>query len=118
MDKGKRPMTEVEAESPRRVTRSRGRPRGTGVHIAEPRESPRRPVIEEIHVEPEQVVREAPAAEQTVAEVRGDERVSPRDQDVRDHERPGPSMMAEPEVDLDVTPRQMSTMMRLISGAM
>ena len=64
MDKGKRPMTEVEAESPRRVTRSRG----MGVHIAEPRESPRRPVIEEVHVEPEQVVREAPAVEQATTE--------------------------------------------------
>ena len=79
MDKGKRPMTEVEAESPRRVTRSRG----MGVHIAEPRESPRRPVIEEVREVPEQVVREAPVAEQAAPEVRGGERATPLDHDMR-----------------------------------
>ena len=53
-DKGKRPMSELEAETPRRSTRSRG----LGIHIAEPHESLRQVAVEaaeEAHAEPEQL---------------------------------------------------------------
>ena len=100
-------MSELESQTPRRATRSRG----LGIHISEPRESPRRAELDEAHVEleqarvePEQVTREVLAAEQMV-DVPGDGRTTPVEVDVRGHDGPEPSRAAETEVDPGVSPQ-------------
>ena len=118
VDKGTRPMSELEAETPRRSTRSRG----LGIHIAEPHQSSRRVIaeaVEDAPVEPEQMAREMPSAEQLAPEMPG---ASGAAHSVDEPQIPAPSMVApvvgaEPDVDPGVTPQQMAAMIQLMAGA-